>query len=296
MHRCPALALLAVTLFGCGDTEPAEQEAAAEDPCPQISMDTMAGRWIKYEKRADQTWRYEIVTENTASGSPELWLTSGGWTKRRMVGERRKSDWMFTEVPTDRKQTAYEKGDEGLKRLFVEPFKKKCSHRVSQVEVFLKDGEQKEKPQPGFLEFVEFPAQYNFTFRPCDGPVFFGKAAQDRGVAEKQESQLGGPDPSSPLGDALVVGAWTSVDADGDPTCTYDMDLYFDDKPAKGKDGGPRGPVAARDAGDGWRQWLVEDWYAPFSGNHHFQMYRHRTCSGGERTLIGVSCVEAVLQ
>ena len=297
MHpvRPAAVSVLFFAVLGCGDTEPAP-DPATEDPCPQISMDRMEGRWIRYEGRADHTWRYEIVLEGTVSGSPELWLTSGGWTKRRMVGERRTTDWQFTEVPDDRKRTAYDKGEEGLKRLYVEPFKKKCSHRVSQVDVYNKDGAESERPKPGFVEFIEFPEQYNFTFRPCDGPLFFGEAATRRVVANQQETELGGPDPSSTLGDALTVGTWVSVDADGDPACTYDMDLYFDDQPAKGQDGSPRGPVTAADQGDGWHQWLVSDWYAPFSGNHHFQAYRYRTCAGGPRTLLGVSCVEAVLQ
>ena len=45
----------------------------------------------------------------------------------------------------------------------------------------------------------------------------------------------------------------------------------------------------------GFRHWYVADWYAPYSGNHHFQVYRYRTCPGEERTLLGVDCLEAAL-
>lgn len=291
----PRVPLLLAFAVACGDTEEAAPPPA-DDPCPKISMDTLDGRWIKYAGKADQTWRFEIVTSGTASGKPELWLTSGGWTKRRMVGERRSNDWKFTEVPDDRKRKAYEAGDQSLMRLYVEPYKQKCSIRTSQVDVNWVGGAEKERPKPGFVEYIEFPDTYTFTFRPCDAPLFFGKAAQDKPVADQQLAELGTSDPSSPLGKALVVGAWSDAAADGDAACTYDMDLYFDDQPAKDEAGNPRGPVPAQAAADGSRAWRVDDWYAPFSGNHHFQVYRYKTCDGGARTLLGVSCVEAVLQ
>jgi hypothetical protein len=41
---------------------------------------------------------------------------------------------------------------------------------------------------------------------------------------------------------------------------------------------------------------VVPDWYAPYSGNHHFELYRHRSCGGGPRELIDVRCIEAVLE
>lgn len=291
----PRAPLALAFALACGDTEPAPAPAAA-DPCPEISMDTLDGRWIKYAGKADQTWRFEIASTGTQSGAPELWLTSGGWTKRRMVGERRANDWQFTEVPDERRQRAFEAGDQSLMRLYVEPYKQKCSLRTSQVELSRVEGADKERPKPGFVEYVAFPDTYTFTFRPCDDAAFFGAAARDKKVADKQLAELGTSDPSSPLGDALEVGAWSDPAADGDAACTYDMDLFFDDQPAKDKDGNARGPVAAQPAADGARAWRVDDWYAPYSGNHHFQLFRHRTCADGARTLIGVSCVEAVLQ
>ena len=291
--RAPLL-LAATLLLGCGDTEP--EASKADDPCPHISMESLPGRWIKYDKKADQTWRFEVVSQGEASGGPEMWLTAGGWTKKQLAGERRSSDWSFTEIPDDRKKAAYEAGNEGLIRLYVESNKAKCALRVSEVEVMLADGVQKERPKPGFVEYVEFPKQYDFTFRPCDSDLFFGAAANDRKAADKQLAELKMADPSSPLGEALSVAAWTPVEKDGDAACTFDMDLYFDDQPAKDKAGQPRGPLPAAAPVDGWRQWLVSYWYAPFSGNHHFQIYRYRACNGGERELIGVSCTEAVLQ
>ena len=291
----PRTLLIAALLVGCGDTEP-EAPPAQEDPCPNIGMDSMDGRWIKYDKKADQTWRFEIATQGTTSGKPELWFTNGGWTKRRMVGEKRASDWRFTEVPEGRRKAAFEAGSQSLVRLFVEPRKQKCSLRTSVVELKMVDGAETEVPKPGFTEYIEFPAQYDFTFRPCDGPLFVGAAASSKAAADQQVEELQGPDPAVALGDAIAIAAWSEASADGDPSCSYDMDLFFDDQPAKDKDGDKRGPVPAGDVQDGVRHWSVTDWYAPYSGNHHFQAFRYRTCGGGERELIGVSCLEAVMQ
>ena len=83
---------------------------------------------------------------------------------------------------------------------------------------------------------------------------------------------------------------WSDAGADGDVGCRYTMDLYFDDRPVEGKQAIPAGKVE-RDH----RHWFVPEWYAPFSGNHHFQIYRYRQCDSSDRALIGVACLDAVL-
>jgi hypothetical protein len=99
----------------------------------------------------------------------------------------------------------------------------------------------------------------------------------------------GAPNPDLPLGDALTLGAWEpATDATG---CTQEMRLYFDDQPARGADGAFREPVPVTDG-----RWLITDWYAPYSGNHHFQIAQYQTCDGGSPTLVGMACLEAVLR
>ena len=60
------------------------------------------------------------------------------------------------------------------------------------------------------------------------------------------------------------------------------MDLFFDDRPATNEDGTVQKAVSAGAVADGRRSWLVEAWYAPFSGNHHFQV------SGTVRAVTGL--------
>lgn len=78
--------------------------------------------------------------------------------------------------------------------------------------------------------------------------------------------------------------------------CTYDMDLWLDDRPARGKDGTRLPAVPAGDVIGGKRQRLVPACYAPDSGSHHFELHRFRTCADGKRELVGVACLEAVLE
>lgn len=297
-RRLGAASLLALLplVLGCpeSDTEP---EAPAEDPrlekCPKIHMDRMAGQWIKVQgKAADHTYRFELSAQGTAEPVQKytMWYTGGGFTKRVLEGVRRDSDFKFTEVPSGKRKADFEAGEQAIVRLYVEPKLDKCALRVSELEVTMKEGKEVERPKPGFVEYLPFPEGQPFTFRPCDGELFLAKAAKDKAVADKQLAELGGPDPATMLGEAIPVGTWSPVAEDGDPACTYDMDLYFDDRPVKDKQALPAGAPQ----GD-FRPWYIEAWSAPYSGNHHFQIFRYRTCEGGERELIGVSCLEAVL-
>ena len=67
------------------------------------------------------------------------------------------------------------------------------------------------------------------------------------------------------------------------------MDLYFDDLFVD-----ELSPMPAGEVVDGQRQWF-HTWEAPYTGNHHFEMYRYRTCAGGARELIAVAGLDAIL-
>jgi len=285
-------AALAITT-GCGD-EDAGGEPAAEAPSgdPRFQLDKLDGRWILYDQRANQKFRFEWHREGDKT---ELWYTNGGFTKRRMAGELRASDWRFTEVLSAADEDKWKAGNRSRARLFVVPRPEAGALRVTEVAVEMKGGKESEKAKGKFKEFVPFPDGQPFTFRPCDGPLFLGDAARSAAAADKQVAEEGGPFPGHALGEAIPVGVHTDAAADGDAACTFDMDLYFDDRPAEGKDGAKMTAVAAGEVTDGRRAWVVPAWYAPYSGNHHFQMYRYRTC-GGERELVGVQCIEAVLE
>lgn len=292
----PSLILLSLVV-ACGDAEP-QEAASTEDPrlakCPKIHLDRMAGQWIHVNgKAADPGHRFELIAgASTGSevGTYEMWYVGGGFTKLEMDGVRRSTDFQFTERKQGKRGELYDKAEGTLVRLYVEPKLDKCALRISEVELVNKDGAETERPKVGFTEYLPMPEGQTLTFRPCDDPLYLGKAATSWSVASKQLATLGGPDPAYQLGDAIPVGAWVA-DPAGEPAgCTYDMDLYFDDQTVK--EGGkalPAGQVT-----DGKRSWLVPGWKAPYSGNHHFEIYRYHTCSGA-RELMGVSCLESVL-
>lgn len=295
-RRFPLALGLMVLGVGCGDEDASEAAPAAAAPATDdaFALDKLDGQWIRIDgKRGDHTHRFEW---HRAGGQTELWLTNGGFTKRRMAGELRKSDWRFTEVLSEAEEARWKSGARGKARLFVKPKPSAGGLQVTEVVVEWKDGKETEKAKGSFQEYVPFPESTAFTFRPCTGDLFLGAAASDPTVADKQRAEDGGPFPGHALSKSLPVGVFLDAAADGDAACTYDMDLFFDDRPAEGADGGVRAAVPAGEVVDGKRPWLVPDWYAPYSGNHHLQIYRYRTCGGGERELLGVQCIEAVLE
>ena len=283
--------LIAALLASCGGEPAPAPEAAhpADSKCPNVDMDRLAADWIKVEgQRGDHKYRFRIVE---TGGGYEMYYIAGDFQKRRMAAERRTSDVEFTEIAVGPRREAFDRGEQSLVRLYVEPRKETCSLRVSEMAVSMRDGKEVEMPKPGFQEYLAFPEGQPFTFLPCDESLFFGKAATSKAVADQQVAAQGSGDPLAEMGDQVAVAAWSDVSKDGPEDCTYDMDLYFDDRPVEGKQNLPAGAV-----GDGVRHWYVPDWYAPYTGNHGFEIYRYRTCAGGERERIAVACIEAVLQ
>ena len=108
------------------------------------------------------------------------------------------------------------------------------------------------------------------------------------GIADKEVEELGDAKGDTSMG-TVPVGMWSDVAADGDEACTYDMDLYFD-----GQAVAELQKIAAGEAKDGLRHWY-HAWDAQFTGNHHFEMYRYRTCADAKRERIGIAGIEAIL-
>lgn len=281
-------ALLLGLVMGCGG-EADSPAPLVEDKCPTVALDNMAGDWLRVDgSKGDKTHRFRLMKDKDGY---RAWFVNGFFKKIEMQGSTRKNDVMFTEVPSAAKRVAVEAGEASLDRIFVEPRKATCSLRVSYVSVGQKEGKEVEKPTPGFSEYLPLPDTAKLSFQPPTETLFLAKAAQQKSAADAQVAKLGGADPATPLGEAIPVGMWSDAAADGDPSCTYDMALFFDDVAVKDRDALPAGEVK-----DGLRHWYVADWYAPFSGNHNFEVYRYRTCGGGARELIAVAGLEAVLE
>ena len=259
-----------------------EEAPPAEDKCPEIGMDQLAGDWIKVQgSSGDHKTRLRTFEED---GGWHAWYVDGGWRKKVMAGELRAEDLKLTEVPDDTKKAAFEGGSDTLTRLYFQPYKKKCAVRVVEVRVSMTDGDEKEQQVGvGYTEYLPFPDGPQFTYRPCDDDMFIDDAAKDWKVAKKQ-IEGNGINPVGALGESVPVAAFT----DPLPTeCTYTFDQFFDDQPVDGGQG-----VEAKLVGDKIH-WYAE-WYAPYSGNHHFEIHRYAECDG-DKKLLGVSCLEGIL-
>ena len=275
-----------LALVACQTPAP-DAPAADADPCPDISLENLPGQYLKWAAgRADHTNRIEIRNEG---GTWTGWYVGGGFTKKLMAGVQRADDVSFTEVLSDVEEAKYTAGKRDKTRLYFQPYKKKCTIRVIQAKVKFAEGKETEQQQgAGFQEFVALPDQYTFTFRPADESLFLGDGAKSAKEAAKQLERSGTAEPAHDLGEQIPVGLWTDAAADGAADCTFSMDLFFDDQPVEGKQGVPVDTVQ-----DGQRHWYTE-WFAPYSGNHIFEMYRYKTC-GGSKDLIAVAAIEAVL-
>lgn len=274
-----ALLTACADLVGSAPTEAPEADVPAQ--CRAVHLDRLDTDWVAVRgKAADPKVRLRIA--KAGDGYEATWI-DGSFTRRAMVGEKREKDVRLTEQLTEAQRAA---GEKVRARLYIQPSIADCALKVFVGRV---EGEVESIP-PTATEFVPMPSQEGvvFSYRAADEPLFLGPAARDRAARDKQLAEAGGPKPDHELG-AVPVGTWSKVEDDGDPACTYDMDLYFDD--LRVAELSPR-PAAA--PVDGFRHWFHE-WDAPFSGNHHFEIYRYRTCADGKRELISVAGIDAVL-
>lgn len=281
-----AIALGAIALAGCpgsGDEEPATLEEQAAQKCPRVHMDRMEGDWVV--DTGDVKTRLRILPEGDGY---KVWYVGGFFSKLELQGVKRGEDVQLTEIPRGARAKLIEQGGTEKRRMYLRPVLRTCSLHLEEGWVSA-DGTETIEPPTKAKEFLPFPeGQKEFTFRPADEILFFYDAAKDRKAADKELEELGGPYYEIVASNAIPVGMWSKAEADGDASCTFDMDLYFDDQPVPGGQKLPAGEVK-----DGYRHWYHE-WDANWSFNHNFEMYRYRTC-GGERQLIAVAATEAVL-
>ncbi|TNE92559.1 MAG: hypothetical protein EP330_01040 [Deltaproteobacteria bacterium] len=281
MHRH---VLLVALLAGCGGSEapsgPSTMEEAAAAKCPAVHLDRMNVDWIL--ATGDPKTRLRIEKEGDAYTA--YWV-GGYFHHMALKGERREKDVRFEEIPSGNRKKGVEAGTTPKTVLYVEPSFKDCALQVYKAQIA--GGKENAEPRP--TEYLPFPDQgVTFSYYPATDVLFAGEAAKSKKAADKELEELGMAKADVPSG-KVPVAVWSDATADGDPSCTYDMDLYFDDQlvPELSK-------LPAGEAKDGVRHWFHE-WEAPFGGNHHFQMYRYRTCGDGARERIGIGALEAIL-
>ena len=278
---------MALAWAACSDPVP-ETAPDVNAKCPKIAVDNLAGQWVRVAgSSGDTSHRFEV--RKKADDTYEATFILGGFQRMLAQGRTHKTSVVFTEQLTGQALKQYEAGQRTKRQLHVEPRIESCSLRMRQI-VLQKSGEQEvERNLAGKDEYLPFPEGQPFSFHACTGHLFIGKAALSAKVANWELSTHGAAERSHQLGKKIPLGVWTDAAEDGDASCTFDMDLWFDDRPVKGKQKIPAGPQSK-----GKRHWLIKEWAAPYSGNHHFLGEWFKTC-GGQRERIGVNCLDAVL-
>jgi hypothetical protein len=271
-----------LALGGCGAAAPEKpKEPEVPERCRGVHIDRLAGDWVLVKgTTADPLTRVHVFEDGDGYGA---WYTEGAFTKVTMKGKKKPDEnrVVFLEEPTPAKAKQVAANGARLSKLIVEPAIESCVLKVQQRR---QDAAGKEIIVDK-VEFAAFPKGVTLAFQPATEPLFLGAAAKDAKLAAKQMAELGEPQPDVPFG-TVPVGRWSDAAADGGDGCTFDMDLWFDDQPHQQA-------VAAGEVKDGKRLWYVE-WDAPYSGNHYFEIQRFATC-GGERKLLGIAAVSAVL-
>jgi len=272
-------------LIGCGGEtgETVAPEPDVPEQCKNVFLDKLDADWIAMRgPTPDPKTRIRIFKDGDDYGA---YFINGFFQRIVLKGETRDEDVQFTEVPTGAKAKRFEKGKVDVVRAYVTPKLKDCALKTVVGKV---NSKGKEAISPKGFDFMAFPKQdVTFTFEPSDRTLFVGKAAKNRAVAEKQIADNKQASPEHELG-TVPVGLFSKAEEDGAEGCTFDMDLYFDDMSVAELAAVPAGEVK-----DGYRHWYV-DWEAPYSGNHHFEMYRYKTCDG-KRERIDIADLEAVL-
>jgi len=272
--QLPLLFLFGIACSG-DSSSPAE---APTDPanakCPHVHMDRLATDWII--ATGDPKNRLRILEkENGYTG----WLTDGFYVKREYHGVKRDDDVKFTEVATGKRKERIDNQEENLIRFYAKPTLSKCA---LQTFFGVVDSKGAEHISPVAKEYLKFPkSAETFSYQPPNEPLFLGVAASNKKAADAQLTANGEATGYHELG-TIPVGTWSEVAKDGDQSCSFEMDLYFDGRLIDGGTGIAAGPVDGE-----YRHWTYT-WEAPYSGNHNFELYRYRKC-GDERTLLGIA-------
>jgi hypothetical protein len=268
------LPLLPLFAAACSSEPAAPAAAPVNEKCPNVHIDKMATDWIV--ATGDPKNRLRIT--ETEQGYT-AWLTDGFFVKREYNGIKREKDVKFTEVPVGKRKARIDRQEENLIRFYAKPTLSKCA---LQTYFGVVDASGTEQVSPVAKEYLAFPkTNETFSFQPPNEPLFLGKAATDKATADAELEAQGEANGLHQLG-TIPVGVWSKAAEDGDASCSYEMDLYFDGMLIEGGKGLAAGPVNGE-----FRHWTYT-WDAPYSGNHNFELYRYRKC-GEERDLLGIA-------
>lgn len=285
LFRISALALL----VACGgeSTEgpsgPKTLDEAAAAKCPRILLDKIEGDYLFGSGNPKTRFRV-----NKRGSETILWYLDPTYSNHRieLVGKKRDKDWQFDERPRGKRKGLIGEGGEEAKRIYIRPRLKECRLEVHAGSV-KKDGS--ETMPPAGKKFGEFPPMEGlvFAYSPFDEPLFLGEAGLKKSVADAQMKELGEPKPDIKRG-KIDVGMWTDASADGDASCTFTLDAFYDGQLVTGA-----ADIPAQEPVDGQRHWKHQ-FEVPYTDNHTLEIHRHKTC-GGKKERIAVAGLDVIL-
>lgn len=289
MMRTGRISVLVVALVGVLGCPPKEEEVPAEDPCKEffdIESPTGSWMWARGTSAApmpDTNYRIQFFQDG---GTTKAWYVHDQ-ERYEMTGTRRELDWLFVSGPlhSDAElEKAYEAGPDAEPK--VEAHAYLSIDDICHVEWTdgwtgrTADGTESERMDPlGKKTLAPVGEGMIYSYRPCTGLVSAGKGARS---AEAAQAILDAGELPVVDGDRGTFVAFSDAAADGGDDCSYSFDYYWDGRQKEA------GLTTVEKAGD-QRKWshTVD---LSFIGTHEVTFERYRSCGGGDKELIGVSC------
>ncbi len=282
------LALLTLTtlcLAGCKTEAPA---APVVDPCKDFfDIDNPTGDWMwargtSSVPQPDVNYRVRFVKD----GDTVEALYVHDLDRWQMTGTRRETDWLFTSdvlLPADEAEAFKTGNEDGEKRFSTHAYLSiddQCHvDWTDGYTTFVAGAESERTDGLGRKRLAPVSESTVFSYAPCTEKLLAAEANNSQRAAQTMIDE--GVVPLL-TGDSGTLVAWTDAAADGDPSCTYTFDYYWD---GQQKD---LGRTTAQIKGD-HRRWTHRI-DLTFIGSHPVTFERYRTCGEGDRELIGTAC------
>lgn len=280
------LVVVGCSLLGC---PPREEESPTVDPCKEIfDIENPAGSWMwargtSATPMPDTNYRIQFFMDGDAV---KAWYVHDQ-ERYELTGTRRETDWLFQGGPL---RTDAEVAAAHAAAADAEP--KVRAHAYLSIDKICHvewtdgwtgrsaDGADHERMDPlGKKTLAPVGADTVYSYHPCDGLVSAGKGAKS---AEAAQELLDAGEAPIVDGNRGTFVAWSDAAADGGDDCTYSFDYFWDGwRKAEGL-------TTVEKAGDG-RKW-THSIELNFVGSHEVTFERYRSCGGGDKELIGVSC------
>lgn len=279
------LVLCAASLVAVG-CETKTEEPPPPDPCKGFfDIEEPEGDWMwaRGSSTAPQPDTHYRIRFTRVGDVLKAWYVRD-LERYELTGQRRELDWLFvSDVLVD--------DPEGFKRTNENPearfqvsaylsIDRQCHVDWTDEYVTYLGGQESKKPDPmGRKTLAPVGDATRFSYQPCTEPVV---AAEGAGSYRAAQTMVDSGAVPLLTGSRGTLAAWTDAAADGEGTCNYSFDYFWD---GLLKDEG----VATTQVVEEHRTWK-HSIDLSFIGSHDVTFERYRACGSVERELIGVSC------